>query len=51
MNSPCLDCKQRQRGCHDKCDSYKDYKNIRENISKQISIENEYISYREDVFK
>ena len=45
MQSPCLDCCQRQQGCHDICDSYQEYRRIRESISKKMINESNYKDY------
>lgn len=49
--SPCMGCNERHINCHDNCNSYKKYKELKESINKKISIKNEYISYREDIFR
>lgn len=42
MRPPCLNCKTRHLGCHDKCDRYKKYKEYFKTKDKE---ENQYTSY------
>lgn len=44
MNAPCKDCKDRNPGCHDKCDKYLEYKKSRDELSemRQKALEDYY---------
>jgi len=49
INSPCKGCQDRYLGCHDRCDSFKDFKDKteiqNELIHKEKSVLNMHISF------
>lgn len=45
MQSPCLDCCQRHRGCHDICPSYQEYRGKKDKLAKIMQMESQYKDY------
>ena len=40
MNAPCMNCQERELGCHDNCQKFSEYKIIWENILEKKKHEN-----------
>ncbi|MGN0733705.1 MAG: hypothetical protein ACI4LC_05985 [Emergencia sp.] len=39
--APCIECPDRQLGCHDCCEKYREYKEYSEDIKKKMRQDNE----------
>lgn len=50
MKAPCHNCKERDGGCHDKCNLYREYKEHREEIRRRRSLDSDLRAYGFDQY-
>lgn len=52
---PCLNCEDRQAGCHSNCKAYKQFKHkldiYNKELNKQRHFNDDYYSYKESKYK
>ena len=47
--SPCMDCKERSIGCHDRCEKYQLWKMGKPENPEEIDKDREYYSYLKEI--
>ena len=50
MTAPCKDCPNRVLGCHDRCESYAQYRRHRETVRERALTQHEVNSYEREKY-
>lgn len=51
IQGPCLDCKDREIGCHDHCNKYQEYRDIVDKANAKRRLESQLDGYTLDTMK